>query len=159
MRWLLLVAIIVMLLGVAIEVLDLDPLAAIDARTAQTAAVPTSPPVCSLNDGRKAVEALMEFAQEWDDALELASQTPRISLSPQIGELQRIRRAVQQQTWPPCAESAHDALVKHMDKMIEGFLAYLGNEPESVYNAHLNEAKTLLEAFTQEMARLRASGG
>jgi hypothetical protein len=48
--------------------------------------------VCSTADGKQVFALLNEFSSEWKDALSLADQTPRMSLPPQIANLQAIRR-------------------------------------------------------------------
>ena len=111
---------------------------------------------CSLSDGRRAFDALNSVAQEWDDAVKLAGQTTRITIAPQIASLQGIRRTVQQQNWPSCAQPVQQSFIAYMDEMINGYLAFMGNAPEAEYQGHFDKAHQLLSTFREEMSKLSA---
>lgn len=118
---------------------------------APTATV-TPLPVCSTKDGQKVYDLMKQFAQEWDDALKLADSTPRLSLAPQIAKLQEIRRKVQAQEWPSCAQPAYTLLVQAMDQYINGFISFLGQKPE--YLTQIQQANTTYQSFMAELQRI-----
>lgn len=115
----------------------------------------TPTPTCEVQAVAYANQ-IQPVAREWDDAYKLASSTPRASLSAQIEKLQGIRRKTQDLTPPSCATAAHTALTSSMDKSIEGFIAFLGQKPESEVNALFTEANTQMMTYGQEIAKLVA---
>jgi len=48
-----------------------------------------------------------------------------MSLPPRVAELQNIRRKVQSQKWPECAQIAQAELLKAMDSTIDGYITFL----------------------------------
>lgn len=113
-------------------------------------------PTCAEQAGPQLKE-LQAIAVEWDDAYKLASQTPRASLSGQIASLQAIRRKAQDLAMPECASSAKTALVDSMDNSINGFIAFLGQKPESEVNALFTRANERMKAFGEAAGRLAAT--
>src|SRR5687768_13114070 len=77
-----------------------------------SAPTPTPTPPCTMPDGRRAIDVIQQYAREWDDGLTLAGSTPRMQLAGPISQLQRVRRDVQSQQWPVCAEGVQQALVQ-----------------------------------------------
>ena len=116
---------------------------------------PTPEPPCSTDDGQLAFDLLEEFAQEWEDVLAVASSTGRIALSGPVQDLQRIRRDVQRQEWPECAEDAHTNLIAMMDATIDGFLAFMQQKSDLEVNRHIEEATDHQDQFIDEMVKLR----
>lgn len=99
---------------------------------------------------------IQPIAREWDDANTLAGQTPRASLAAQIEKLQAIRRRAQDIKPPECASTAHLALTNAMDKTVEGYLAFLGQRPDSEVNQSFEQAKNFMAAYTEAIGRLAA---
>lgn len=163
-RWLIIVAVAI---GVVILAVNLQFFLG-EGRTSGPAALaaprptPTITPIpptptpapCSTDDGKKVYDLLHQYAQEWDDAVTLANNTPRVALSAQIATLQRIRRDVQAQTYPTCAFAAGTALVTVMDTTIDGFLAFLGQKPDAEVAASFQRAAEQEKAFIAEMAKV-----
>jgi hypothetical protein len=115
---------------------------------------PTLAAVCTTEDGKKVSDKLNQFATEWDDTLKLASSTSRIALATPVSQLQRIRRDLQAQTWPDCAQTAKGLLVGSMDATIDGNLAFMAQKPDFVADADLKKGSELLASFSQEMLYL-----
>lgn len=128
-------------------------LVACESPVAGLGATPT--PTCEVQAVAYAAQ-IQSIAREWDDANTLAGQTPRASLSAQIDRLQAIRRKAQDETPPSCATAAHTALVGAMDKTIEGYLAFLGQKPDSEVSALFQQAGAQMTTYTQEVAKLIA---
>lgn len=122
--------------------------------TATQIPTPTPQPTCSLSDGRKVRDALGDVVQEWLDAVNVASETSRLTLAPQVAELQRIRRTVNQMDWPDCATAAKVALVGSMDSTINGFLAFMANKPDSEVKTYFDQSAQSIDIFKDEMQKL-----
>jgi hypothetical protein len=97
---------------------------------AAVAPAPTASPACSEEAGAF-IAQIDPIAREWDDAVTLASNTPRASLSSQIETLQSLRRKAQDLEAPACAITIKDALVNTMELKVRGFIAFLGQKPDA----------------------------
>jgi len=125
---------------------------------APEAAAPTATPEPSCQQQSSAFLAeIQPLFQEWTDATTLAGSTPRASLSTEIGKLQDIRRRVQAVQAPACAADVRQNLISSMDSSIQAFLAFLGQKPESEYNALFTLATTQLDLFSRNLAHLQAN--
>ena len=114
---------------------------------------------CSTSDGEKVYGLLYDYLYQWEDESKLANQTGRISLSPRIAELQRIRREVDQEEWPECAKDAKTILVAGMDYSIDGFIAFLqssGSEEidKLVTGVYFTNAENRFDAFKEEIEKV-----
>lgn len=105
-------------------------------------AVSCAAPTCeeSTVDYRATVDSLNE---QWDDALAIANSTARMSLSGPLGDLQSLNRDTKQIDVPECAASAHEAMLDYQEAIIDAFLAFMGNENDSVVNARFDTAQEL----------------
>lgn len=94
------------------------------------AAVSCSEPTCaeSTEEYRAAVDLIIE---EWDDAVQIADSTARMSLSGPLGELQSINRNTKQLEVPECAAESHESLLSYQEGIIAGFLAFMGQEEDA----------------------------
>lgn len=117
---------------------------------------------CSI-PGRTCAESNQEYTkelsdlmQEWQDASTLAGSTPRMQLATQIANLQGVRRKAQALEAPECGEAAKLALISAMDSTIEGFTAFLGQQPEGVVNAKFIESAQSFQEATEELIKMRA---
>jgi len=102
---------------------------------------------CNLEEYNAAVEPLLE---EWDDAVSIANQTPRVGLPNVIPELQGIRRRTEDTEdleIEECFEDAHSFLIKYMDYTIEAFIAFMGQEDDSVVTQKFSLAQTNFETY------------
>ncbi len=93
---------------------------------------------------------------EWDDAVRIANNTARGSLSPAIADLQGIRRQLNQTTVPGCTSLAHQYLIQHMDNTIEGFLSFMRDDPDSQVNRRFTEAEKSFDLFLGELTSIRS---
>lgn len=101
-------------------------------------------------------QATIELCYHFDDALALASNTPRVALSPIIGELQAVRREVRAADVPPCADRAHAALVAYMDQVIDAYMLFIGDAADVTVRDAMQIASDLLDAYIAELDKLRA---
>jgi hypothetical protein len=116
---------------------------------------------CGVPGAATCQDQLKPYAQqispivtEWQDAIKLASSTPRGSLSPQIASLQAIRRKTDAVTPPDCAKAPHAQLVKGMDLGIQGFLDFLAQKPQATVNQEFTDAGAAIAAFNTQLANL-----
>jgi len=86
---------------------------------------------CTKEDYMEKVEP---FVDKWDDTMAVAESTSRMSLAPQIENLQEIRRETEDLKIPDCANEAHEALIAYMDQTIDAFIAFLGQEDDDKVN-------------------------
>lgn len=95
------------------------------------------------------------LARKWDDANNLAGQTPRMQLAAQIGNLQSIRREAQDMKPPECAKPVQDALVGSMDATIQGYLDFLAQKSDQSVAASFKRASEQMTAFGAAIAVVR----
>ena len=105
---------------------------------------------CNLEDYTTVVEPLVA---EWDDTIDIANQTPRMSLANVISDLQDIKRQTDNAEIPECFEESHSFLIKSMDFTIEGFLAFMGQEDDDVVSQKFNLAETNFETYMMRLAQ------
>lgn len=104
---------------------------------------------CDVDKYNTTVQPL---AKQWDDAVALANQTPRASLAPQISALQSIERETEALTVDECLKDTHAELVSSMTSTIDGFLAFLGQEPDAKITALFQSADTHLNQWKSKLA-------
>lgn len=71
--------------------------------------------------------SLDSIQSRWGDELKVAISTPRIRLSEEVRELQKLRQEVINTKGNACLTTAKDHLAKSMNTMIDGFLDYSSN--------------------------------
>lgn len=101
------------------------------------------------------ITQIQSIAQEWDDAFKLANSTPRATLPAQIGNLQAIRRKVQDVQMPECAALVKQRLIDAMDNSINGFIAFLGQKPDTEVKQFFDQANKSMEDFGKEIQALK----
>ena len=111
-----------------------------------------APDPCSPPEIIKNLDPIKEIDHKFDDAYKLASNTPRISLSLVISDLQGIRREAEQLEVPSCAVRTKEALIAYMDKAIEGFLQFMSNDID--YVSTFSEAQTMEYSYWDEYRTL-----
>jgi len=116
---------------------------------------PTPTPTCQ-QQAAPFIGQIQPIFQEWQDAITLAGNTPRASLSAQIDRLQGIRRSVQALQPPDCAKVLQANLVAAMDTGIQAYLDFLAQKPESQVSAQLSFATQQLGVFSKNLAHLQA---
>jgi hypothetical protein len=99
----------------------------------------------------KYLEIIEDTIEKWDDARSVAANTSRMSLGPQIQSLQEIYREAEDLNIPKCAQDAHDNLLTYMEKTIDGFVAFLGQEEDSAVNRLFSLAEGYLEDWGDEV--------
>lgn len=87
---------------------------------------------------------LAPLLDEWIDALDLAVNTPRLAMAPQIASLQAMRRELDAIEPSSCAKETHQKFVTAADEMIKGLLGYLGQQSQYEAEQHFETAAALI---------------
>lgn len=112
--------------------------------------------VCSTRDGKTVYSLLSDVSQQWDDEVKLAGSTSRMSLPPRIAELQNVRRKVQIQEWPDCAQAAQAELIKAMDSTIDGFITFLDpDNSDFLSSAAIERGRSHFLTFEMELQKMK----
>lgn len=100
----------------------------------------------------KAIESLAGIYARWNDALTLANSTSRIALSGPVSNLQGIRREVQALVVPDCLSDAKNSLLQGMEKINEGFIAFMGSSDVGKILAQVlfDEAKVFFMEYEEK---------
>ena len=95
---------------------------------------------CSPEEAISLQDSVKPRIEHFDDANQRASRTSRIALSPVLGELQDVKRQFNNITMPSCADEARSLMVKYMEAVIDAYLAFLADEPDSVVENYFEDA-------------------
>jgi hypothetical protein len=105
--------------------------------------------------GRQDVAAYMEEAhailERWDDAFEVAASTSRVSLSPAIKDLQAVRRDFDDLEPPEPCVKFHASVLGAMNYAIDGFIAFMADEPDDEVNNKFVLSNRRLDAAMRQM--------
>lgn len=110
---------------------------------------------CPSTDAKAAVDVLDPSVQEFGDELDRASSTSRIALSPVVGEMQKSRRDLDRADVPSCALEIKSAIIASEDDIIQGFLGFMADEPDSEVSQHLQDGTDHLDGVRDELTKLR----
>ncbi len=116
---------------------------------------PTPTEIPCAEESQDFINALEALFDDWDDANAVAGSTARLSLSAPVKDLQAIRRAVADLDAPACAEHIKPLCRAYMDHVIDGYLAFMREEPDSVVEAHGAQANEGLIVFTMGLTELK----
>lgn len=95
-----------------------------DAPMPTVAASPTLDP-CAEEYIKAEVDKVHRHMREFDDASTLAASMPREQLGGSIAELQRIRRAAEDEQIPDCLKTLKDHQIQHMNSVISTLIAFM----------------------------------
>jgi len=98
-----------------------------------------------------------ELLTRWDDAFELANNTPRMSLPPIIGNLQTLQREGDKITPPECAEDIANSFQEYSNYIVKGFLLFLDSKKETTATMVFSLADDRLSAFVDAYGKLKSS--
>ena len=102
------------------------------------------------------LDELDALRERWMDAFEIANSTARMSLAGPVGELQAIRREIDALEGPACARMAGRALYDHTESVIDGFLLFMQDEPESAVNAKFDAAIVAIDRYYSALDTIEA---
>jgi hypothetical protein len=109
-------------------------------------------PSCDFNSYN---EHLQPYLEKWDDASAVANVTARIGLAGPIADMQAIRRDVASLDMPACAKEAHGYLLYSMDSRIQGFIAFMGKQPDEEIQRLFNNADVGWSEYLRKLDELR----
>jgi hypothetical protein len=92
--------------------------------------------------------------REFDDASLLGTNTPRDGLPPVISDMQRIRRAAEDQIVPPCLATLKQLQLAHMNTVINTLISFLNGADQDLLNQGAELARQQHNAYAIEYARL-----
>lgn len=98
---------------------------------------------------------LAKIERRWNDGIQLAATTPKIALSSPVGNLQAIRRDLEDLTVNECLRDAKTLLIEHMNLAIEGFFAFMRDEK---YLTDSKQKGAEEKAITYRTARAKCPG-
>jgi hypothetical protein len=94
------------------------------------------------------------YLEDWDDTNATASSTARTNLSGPIGEMQDIKRDVEDLEVEPCLEDAHANLVTYMERTIDAYIAFMNNEDDELVQSTMETADSYLLRYDQALRDL-----
>ena len=132
------------------------------AATVKTLAASTSTPTpdpCAPENIQASVEKVHRHMREFDDAVNLVAANlsagiPRDQLSSAIADLQKIRRAAEDEPVPPCLENLKSYQIQHMNSGINYFLGFMSGGDQKALDQVFAIARQLHDQYTLELARV-----
>jgi len=121
---------------------------------ATEAAVTWTPDPCLSQTLTQSVKPVNDLQREFNDASELAANLPREQLQPSINDMQRIRRAAEDQPIPDCLAILKAHQLAHMNAVIDTLIAFVGGADTQRLNQGMAVARDAYDQYTFEMARL-----
>jgi hypothetical protein len=126
---------------------------AVSTPTAETAATPTIDP-CQPEYQRVLAERVNYHMREFDDASTLASSLNMDTLPSAIAELQRIRRAAEDEPVPACLDKLKGLQVSHMNAVINTLIGFLNSVSTEELQKGILEARQLHDSYAMELASI-----
>lgn len=121
----------------------------------ETAVQPTSTPdPCAKENLDATIKDVNDLMREFDDASKLASNLAKDQLPPSISDMQRIRRAAEDQKVPKCLAALKQHQLAHMNSVINTLLAFVGGADSNTLNNGLAQARKEHDLYTLEIIRL-----
>lgn len=113
-----------------------------------------TPDPCETENIQAEVDKVHRHMREFDDSSILASSTPRDQLSSAIADLQRIRRAAEDEITPPCLGDLKQFQIQHMNSVIDTLLAFIRGSDQTVLDQGIAIARQQHDQYTLELARI-----
>jgi len=107
------------------------------------------------NQQKKAGESMIALMSKWDDALSVASASPRIALAAPVKDLQAIRAEAKDLKVTGCLLKPKEGMEFGMEETVQTFISFMrGSESDSGHN---NFDRAAL-GFTQYRDSMNACG-
>lgn len=113
-----------------------------------------TPDPCSSENMEASIKSVNDLQREFDDASLLASNVAREQLSALITEMQRIRRAAEDQSVPSCLGTLKSLQLAHMKTVIDTMIAFISGADTATLNNGIAQASREHDLYTLEIARL-----
>ena len=122
--------------------------------TEATALLTSTPNLCAPDNLEASIKAVNDLMREFDDSSQLASNLSKELVPDSITEMQRIRRAAEDQMVPACLVTLKKYQVAHMNSVIDTMLAFVGGADSNTLNAGLAQARKEHDQYTLEIVKL-----
>ena len=109
---------------------------------------------CSPDNLPTTVQGINDLMREFDDASQLASNTPVQQLPSIISNLQRIRRDAEDAQIPACLGTLKTHQLNHMNLMIQTLIAFVGGASQEELKNGLEMARKEHDLYSLEIVRL-----
>jgi len=109
---------------------------------------------CSSANLPTTVQGINNLMREFDDAAQLAPNTPVQQLPDIISNLQRIRRAAEDTQIPVCLGTLKTHQLNHMNLTIQTLIDFVGGASQDELNAGLEKARQEHDLYSLEIVRL-----
>ena len=119
--------------------------------------VPTPDP-CPSAEVEAFADAIAELHSEFRDTWRVAEATPRVSLSPLVLELQHIRNRTAEMDYPSCLALSFQSELNGMDLVLEGFLAFMADEPDCLAGLYFEEVPEAFALAAESMQEVESGG-
>jgi hypothetical protein len=128
--------------------------AAATSTTVVSAPASSTPDPCALPQLEVEVQDVHRHMREFDDAAVLASNVAREDLGDSIAELQRIRRAAEDEQIPACLTQLKTYQVQHMNSVINTLIAFMSGTDQQSLDRGIAIAREQHDQYTLELARV-----
>ena len=109
---------------------------------------------CSPENLPTTVQGLNDLMREFDDASQLASNTPAQQLPDIIPNLQRIRRGAEDTQIPACLGELKTHQLNYMNLMIQTLIASVGGASQEELTSGVENARKEHDLYSLEIVRL-----
>jgi hypothetical protein len=113
-----------------------------------------TPDPCFSENISASAKKVSDLQREFDDASALAANLPREQLPSVITDMQRIRRAAEDQETPACLITLRTYQLAHMNTVINTLIAFVGGADQTTLNEGITRARQEHDQYTIELARL-----
>ena len=113
-----------------------------------------TPDPCAAENMEQSIKEVNDRMREFRDAFQLASNVTKEQVPPIISDMQRIRRAAEDQTVPACLAELKKHQLAHMNTVIDTMLRFVSGADSNSLGGGLITARQEYELYTAEMARL-----
>ena len=131
-----------------------DPLVTPIALTPNPTSITSTPDPCAGENLAEAIKKVHDLQREFDDASQLASNLAREQLPDSISNMQRIRRAAEDQKAPACLATLKAHQLAHMNIVIDTMIAFKDGADTETLNTGIADASAEHDLYTLEIARL-----
>ncbi len=107
---------------------------------------------CGVKRVEQIVADLDVITKDWADATLLAGSTSRIALSGPLKDMQDIYQETSEMAVPVCMEKTQGHLVSSMRFAIDGFLAFMSQESDSVVTTKFETSSNHMNSYVTELA-------
>jgi len=123
-------------------------------QTAVEPAPTATPDLCAPGNIEAEVNKIHKHMREFDDTSMVAANMPQEQISSAITDLQRIRRAAEDEPIPGCLVGLKTYQIAHMNSVINTLVAFMGGSDQQAVDQYLALARQQHDQYTLELARV-----